>query len=177
MSLMKRLKIDIQSISDKVGSGLDLRLENPIELLSYEKPSYLKIIIIQGSFHLENVEKGILVKGQIVAEIEQECDRCTKVFSRNEPLRIEEVFFFSHKLFKEESDDFYQIEDNIVNLEEYINQQLRLNFPIKVLCRTDCQGLCPKCGVDLNVEECDCQDEEIDPRMNKLKEWFEKERE
>jgi len=32
-----------------------------------------------------------------------------------------------------------------------------LNLPMNPLCSADCQGLCPECGCDLNVEKCSCQ--------------------
>ena len=36
---------------------------------------------------------------------------------------------------------------------------------MKPLCRPDCRGLCPHCGCDLNIEQCDCKDEQLDPRL------------
>ena len=37
------------------------------------------------------------------------------------------------------------------------------------LCRPDCRGLCPVCGVDLNQQSCSCGKDDIDPRWEKLK--------
>jgi len=48
----------------------------------------------------------------------------------------------------------YQGEE--INLENEIQEQVVLAFPLRVLCRPDCRGLCPKCGADLNAAECDC---------------------
>jgi uncharacterized protein len=39
---------------------------------------------------------------------------------------------------------------------------------MKPLCREDCRGLCPRCGSDLNVSECGCVVEEVDPRWRAL---------
>jgi hypothetical protein len=33
---------------------------------------------------------------------------------------------------------------------------IALLFPVQPLCREDCRGLCPHCGVDRNVETCSC---------------------
>jgi uncharacterized protein len=38
-----------------------------------------------------------------------------------------------------------------------------------VLCKEDCQGLCLKCGSNLNLIDCKCEDEQIDPRWAALK--------
>ncbi len=42
---------------------------------------------------------------------------------------------------------------------------------MKPLC-SKCKGLCPKCGINLNEDQCDCESEYVDPRFEKLKELF-----
>lgn len=37
------------------------------------------------------------------------------------------------------------------------------------LCKEDCKGLCPHCGADRNVTECDCESRQIDPRFAALR--------
>ena len=44
-----------------------------------------------------------------------------------------------------------------VELDEDIRQEVLLNLPSRVLCREDCKGTCPGCGVDLNNEKCKCK--------------------
>ena len=46
------------------------------------------------------------------------------------------------------------------------------NLPLRLLCREDCKGLCPKCGKDLNEGECNCVQKEIDPRLAGLADFF-----
>ncbi|MCX6003520.1 MAG: DUF177 domain-containing protein [Chloroflexi bacterium] len=41
-------------------------------------------------------------------------------------------------------------------------------MPMKPLCKDECAGLCSICGKDLNLEECGCQKEEVDPRWAEL---------
>jgi uncharacterized protein len=40
---------------------------------------------------------------------------------------------------------------------------------MQVLCRPDCQGMCPTCGINRNDETCACVDDDIDPRFAALK--------
>jgi len=49
---------------------------------------------------------------------------------------------------------YYQGEE--INFKNEIQEQVVLAFPLRALCRPDCRGLCPKCGADLNTEDCDC---------------------
>ena len=59
--------------------------------------------------------------------------------------------------------------DDVVDLEPLIRDALLLELPAVPLCRPDCQGLCPRCGVDHNLTSCDCVDAEPDPRWAALR--------
>lgn len=43
-----------------------------------------------------------------------------------------------------------------IDLTEGIQEQVILAFPLRPLCREDCQGLCARCGADLNLGGCQC---------------------
>jgi len=42
--------------------------------------------------------------------------------------------------------------DEALELSAWARDALALALPDKILCRTDCAGLCPACGKDLNIE-------------------------
>ncbi|MGI9117324.1 MAG: YceD family protein [Gaiellales bacterium] len=44
-----------------------------------------------------------------------------------------------------------------------------LSMPHKILCREDCQGLCPSCGTNLNTGTCQCPPPEPDERWGALR--------
>ena len=50
----------------------------------------------------------------------------------------------------------------------WARDQMALALPDPILCRTDCAGLCPVCGRDLNVEPHEHPDEDVDPRWAAL---------
>ena len=41
--------------------------------------------------------------------------------------------------------------------------------PATILCRADCRGLCPMCGIDLNTGSCTCTPVTGDPRWEALR--------
>jgi uncharacterized protein len=41
-------------------------------------------------------------------------------------------------------------------LDPYIIENLIVNIPMQILCREDCKGLCPQCGINRNETSCDC---------------------
>ena len=54
----------------------------------------------------------------------------------------------------------------------FIYNEILVNLPMKVLCRTDCKGICNRCGVNLNVSTCKCQDAEPGTGMSKILDVF-----
>jgi len=56
-------------------------------------------------------------------------------------------------------------EDGMIDLAPLVRELSLLSVPIKVLCRPDCQGLCQECGANLNLGECGCATDDIDPRF------------
>jgi uncharacterized protein len=43
-----------------------------------------------------------------------------------------------------------------IELDPDIREEIILDYPIKPLCKSDCRGLCPKCGANLNEGGCNC---------------------
>ena len=61
-----------------------------------------------------------------------------------------------------ENDDFDLYYDgtelkDYLEIDQDVREKILLNFPMKVLCKPGCKGLCPNCGVNLNYQECKCQ--------------------
>jgi uncharacterized protein len=51
-----------------------------------------------------------------------------------------------------------------------VREQWLLAVPTFLLCRDDCKGLCPTCGVDLNAGECQCPPQiTVDSRWDALR--------
>jgi uncharacterized protein len=55
------------------------------------------------------------------------------------------------------------------DITEQIRSELLVRVPLKALCKEDCRGLCPSCGINLNCERCSCRAMSGDPRWDGLK--------
>ncbi len=44
-----------------------------------------------------------------------------------------------------------------IELGPFFREWIALAVPVQPLCREDCRGLCPRCGVDRNIETCQCE--------------------
>ena len=65
---------------------------------------------------------------------------------------------------------------DMIDITPGLLREIYLELPMKPLCRDDCRGLCPICGVNLNQNSCSCGLDNIDPRWEKLKYLLDKEK-
>lgn len=60
------------------------------------------------------------------------------------------------------------VESDHIDPNFFVREQILLQLPMKPLCRPDCQGLCSRCGTDLNSGRCQCKAPVADPRWASL---------
>lgn len=115
------------------------------------------------------VNRAGLVDLQVQANLEftTHCDRCYDDLVRN----LE--FTFNHRLAvdlnDEENDDYIEVPDYQLDIDDLITSDILLELPSKNLCKEDCKGLCQHCGHNLNQGECECSKAPSDPRLDILK--------
>ena len=98
------------------------------------------------------------------------CDRCGALFKKPFSYTLDRML--ADELEEGENDEILLLEDGMLDVSELVRETFILNMDTKLLCREDCRGLCPGCGVNLNVEECRCK-REPDPRWAALKKLLE----
>jgi uncharacterized protein len=108
--------------------------------------------------------------GRIEGDIALACSRCLNEASAHVD---DETHLIFAELGDEEIDDpdVYQLDSNEqeLDLRPAIREEWLLAAPSFALCREDCQGLCARCGKDLNTGPCNCDDKSADPRWDALK--------
>ena len=116
------------------------------------------------------------VKGKIDAELEIECTRCLQKIDKRMEIPFEAAFVApEHYTQAKEAElraedlDVSVLEGNELDLTELVREQILLNLPEQIFCREDCKGLCEKCGANRNLINCNCLEEETDPRWAALK--------
>ena len=63
---------------------------------------------------------------------------------------------------------YYNKSDEYVNLKNILADLIALAEPIKTLCRKECTGLCPTCGIE-KTNACNCNVHANNDAWNKLK--------
>ena len=144
------------------GGDDDFRITAPIEL---------------GTDVQKDGRKFRLV-GALRTAVEMPCSRCLEPFTIPVQTTFDLMFLpqsdapESDKVERKIDDDdvgvsFYT--DDTIDLGDVVREQIYLTLPMKPLCRTDCRGLCPLCGINRNLGTCDCKSDWIDPRLAVLK--------
>jgi len=88
----------------------------------------------------------LLIMGSAKVDMDCVCDRCSSDFV--------------HELDAQEICHHIENCPDIIDLTEYIREDILLTFPQHYLCDDDCKGLCVGCGANLNQEACRCSDQE-----------------
>lgn len=111
-----------------------------------------------------------LAEGRVETTLTIPCNRCMDDVIK----RVEADFTKEFKTNPHEDEDELQeyLSGAILDLEKLVLDEVYMNVPMKVLCNEDCLGICKSCGKNLNHTACDCEDDNIDPRLAGLKDLF-----
>ena len=99
------------------------------------------------------------------------CDRCMSEFDRE--LVLPSEYMLAEEVQDEENDDILLLDQGEVDLADLARTVFILGMDTKTLCSEDCQGLCFRCGANLNEGSCQCKPD-IDPRWASLAQLLEK---
>ncbi|MDL1970118.1 MAG: DUF177 domain-containing protein [Candidatus Desulfofervidaceae bacterium] len=131
---------------------------------------------LTANIKLTPMQEKVHVTGEIHGKLKLFCARCLEQFDY--PLEIKINFMLVPKwqaprseIFRLKKDDM-EIEffDGVeVDIDQVVSEQIFLNIPIKPLCRPDCAGLCPYCGINLNKGKCQCKRPKYSPFYEALK--------
>jgi uncharacterized protein len=157
------LKIQVGFLlNEGVGFSRDTEFDIPSLLLEDD----ILLDHLRGTLHLSRNSRGILVQGTLAASYKGECTRCLDETHIHLSLPIEELFVSPPT----PDAEFTVPESGILDLAPLVREEVIVQTPISVLCRPDCKGICLTCGKNLNERPCDCEVDDIDPRLAALRE-------
>jgi len=162
----KALYIDLSKIVKMTDSDIPINIELPFEAFSDNGINFASSILISG--HIINIADILKIDVLLKFSINHECDRCLTSFIREYELA------FSDEIAEENSsrdaDEYIPYSSNRVSITDAVYKCIFSEMDIKNVCNPDCKGLCGMCGINLNEKTCNCHDDEIDPRLLKLRE-------
>ena len=163
------MRIDLKNIIRTPGASLPFSFSMDLSMFDWngEKP-VTKPVEVEGT--VRNMAGALVLNCRLSTVLDLTCDRCTKAFSREKVVSYETLL--ATELEQEDSDDIILLENEELDAGELLQDVFILAMDSKNLCSEDCKGLCPGCGVDMNVAKCRCQ-RVVDPRLADLAKFFE----
>ncbi|MDE1160498.1 MAG: DUF177 domain-containing protein [Acidobacteriaceae bacterium] len=131
-------------------------------------------LLIEHRGPKEEVE-DIRLRGKYEGNFELLCARCLDPIQKHLSGRFDLIFrpggvdaeAGEHAISEDETEIGYY-EQSGLRLEDAVREQVLLGLPGRTLCREDCKGLCPSCGVNRNTTDCNCSETPSDLRWNAL---------
>ena len=157
MSVSTKIVIDLTENLSKVGDPLPFTAEFSLDddLLQYPNSTLQKVIV---DFDVTFDNPDVFVEGEITCFVNGFCDKCLCQVSKQIVLPFEQTFFKDSG-----EEDEYVYFDSKLDVTKAVCDEIVLSMPMQFLCKDDCKGLCPKCGVDLNKHQCDCDTSRDNP--------------
>ncbi len=150
-----------------INKDIDFAYHKENLVYNHETIKVLEPIQIKGSIVVKEAIAD--VKLSVKTQLQYTCSRCLALFEEELDLIIEE------KISKNEQEDenIITLEDgDVLDIEDVVLNNIYLALPLKNLCHEDCKGLCQNCGLNLNLGQCNCVIDDVDPRLSALKDIF-----
>jgi uncharacterized protein len=106
-----------------------------------------------------------------------ECGRCLRPISDSVVVPLQELYAYEHSATDEttDEDEVGRLQGDLIDLEPALRDAVVLALPVTPLCRDDCPGLCPECGVHWDELPAGHSHGQVDPRWAALTQLHQKE--
>lgn len=151
-----KVNLEMNSFDSKLGS-FDIVDKSDVEL----------IITNAG-------KKNITIEARTDLTVLIPCDRCLEPVETK--FNIDVTKDVNLALIEEDRINELDEKDYIIgydlDVDKLIYGEILINWPMKILCKGSCEGICNSCGANLNLGECDCDRTVLDPRMAVIRDIF-----
>jgi uncharacterized protein len=143
--------------------------------VDYHTPDLHQVGPLEVRGTAELVDDQIHINGQLHTRLELVCARCLEPVVE-EVSRDFDLFYRPLQSIERDEEARLKLDDTEIAffqgeglfLTDVLAEQVLLAIPMKAICRSDCRGLCPHCGTNLNTDDCRCRLQVLDPRMAPL---------
>jgi len=165
-----RIDIAALEIGQVRRAAFDEVVASKTEDLAFDTP-------VRGKVEVDRTAQTLRLRGHLATTAPFVCGRCLTPYRQDMAIAVEEDFLVGEIAAPRDGalrpEDFVVPlgPDLVLDVTEAIRQHLLLAVPMVPVCRPDCRGLCPRCGKNLNEQDCGCEPmETIDPRLAPLRE-------
>jgi uncharacterized protein len=130
----------------------------PPETLNLQRENFAAAV--DATVVLDRHDPYLQMEFNLTTVITLDCDRCLEPFAQTLNVRAPMMYVLGRTSSVVDADDpgitYLPAGTMDLDLTTDIRDFLILAVPDKRLCREDCKGICPGCGVDLNMQSCTC---------------------
>lgn len=166
------MQLDLKNVLGGIVDQLPFEGTVELEDIQYLGNQIHFSVPVQVSGKVSNIGKGLELEGKAWGRLETLCGRCGKPAEAVFSYSVEETIVKQSEANEETSEEVIVLEGNLLDMHDIVLNGFYSVAETKYLCSADCKGLCPHCGVDRNMTECDCSANEIDPRLAVLDTLF-----
>lgn len=152
-------------------------LSEPVEIAAavdcglYGYPEFKLLGPLEFKGAVDNANTMLELKGVAKGKFSLECGRCLEKFEGTFEVEVAETYTNKAEVVAaDEEDAIILFEGDEIDIADVVLEALFLEMPASPLCDDDCHGLCQSCGANLNLKPCACKSDDVDIRLEKLKE-------
>ncbi|CBL23801.1 MULTISPECIES: YceD family protein [Blautia] len=171
------MQIHLSDITDSEGKHIQLQPELELDKISFQMGDYPILEKTPVELEITNTGNKVLeLKGIGSVTVGIPCDRCLEQVAVKIPYEIEQKLDMK----KSDTERVQDLDENDyltgmdLDVDRLVYLEVLMSWPLKVLCREDCKGICSRCGKNLNKGSCGCAEEPKDPRMAAISDIFSK---
>lgn len=154
---MDIVEVRVSDVKKWAGREEAFRVSEPWPDVAQSRVDYPLTNPAQVDVLVRNTGGGTLVvdiSGHV--RVEAVCSRCVENFTADLAFAATEEFRDEPGP-NDESLDYSRFTGDLIDLDAMVADAVGVSIPIALTCRPDCQGLCPLCGTNRNVDSCRCQ--------------------
>jgi len=167
------MRIELENLEG--GKGVFAHVYRPDELDPVDERIRLtEPAAVKGQIRLSGHD--VVVNGHIDTRAQVDCDRCLQPVELpvSADFKLEYITGSDYESSRvaeltEAEMSVAVFDGEAIDVDEIVKEQILLAVPTRMLCREDCKGICPECGMDKNTGECQCVTDDVDPRWAALK--------
>ena len=171
------MQIHLSDVTDSEGKIIQFSSEVELDKISFQMGDYPILEKTPVELEITNTGNKVLeLKGIGSVTVGIPCDRCLEQVAVKIPYEIEQKLDMK----KSDTERVQDLDENDyltgmdLDVDRLVYLEVLMSWPLKVLCREDCKGICSRCGKNLNKGSCGCAEEPKDPRMAAISDIFSK---
>ena len=166
--------IDISTIVKSINKETDEVVELSLSAFESRLGDYPILEKSPITLHIANQEnKRLLIQGDVDVKLGISCGRCLEEVPTPIHFRVDKTLSITDDgIIDEDMEETDYLIGFELDVDKLVYAEILVNWPMRVLCKDDCKGICKVCGMNLNKGACSCQRTELDPRMAAIQDIF-----